>query len=236
MARGAAFVSLEPYKLTGVQLTGRELGIGSSATVIELEYMGLKCAGKKIHEALLKCGGSDYIDATRQFSKECHFLSRINHPNIVQFLGVYFQPEINMPILVMEFLPTNLTSCIERHGIFPNEVKCSILHDIAQGLLYLHCQAQPIIHRDLSSNNVLLTPILTAKIADLGVARILSMSPVQVSRMTQNPGTLIYMPPEVMVADPHYNTSIDVFSYGILMIQIFCGQSPAPHACCSNSI
>lgn len=229
MARGAAFVSLEPYKLTGVQLTGRELGIGSSATAIELEYMGLKCAGKKIHEALLKCGGSDYIDATRQFSKECHFLSRINHPIIVQFLGVYFQPEINMPILVMEFLPTNLTSCIERHGIFPNEVKYSILHDIAQGLLYLHCQAPPIIHRDLSSNNVLLTPILTAKIADLGVARILSMSPVQVSRMTQNPGTLIYMPPEVMVADPHYNTSIDVSSYGILMIQIFCGQSPAPH-------
>ena len=224
-------MSLEPYKLTGVQLTDHELGLGSSATVIELEYMGLKCAGKKIHEILLKRGGSDYSDATHQFSKECHFLSRINHQNIVQFLGVYFQQEIDVPILVMEFLPTNLTSCIEqsRHGIFPDEVKYSILHDIAQGLLYLHSQAPPIIHRDLSSNNILLTPVLTAKIADLGVAKMLNMSPIQVSRMTKNPGTLTYMPPEAMVADPHYNTSIDEFSYGILMIHIFCGQSPAPH-------
>ena len=229
MARRAAFLSLEPYRLTGVQLTNRELGVGSSAIVIELKYMGMKCAGKKIHENLLKCGGSEYTDATRQFSKECHILSRISHPNIVQFLGVYFQEEVNIPILVMEFLPTNLPACIKRHGNFPNEVKYSILHDIAQGLVYLHSQTPPIIHRDLSSNNILLNPILTAKIADLGVARILNMSPIQVSTMTQNPGTPIYMPPEAMVADPHYNTSIDVFSYGILIIEIFCGQSPAPH-------
>ena len=87
MERRAAFLSLEPYRLTGVQLTNRELGVGSSAIVIELKYMGMKCAGKKIHENLLKCGGSEYTDATRQFSKECHILSRISHPNIVQFLG-----------------------------------------------------------------------------------------------------------------------------------------------------
>ena len=54
MAKGTAVVSLEPYKLTGVHVTNRKLGTGSSATVIELEYMGLKCAGKKIHEVLSK--------------------------------------------------------------------------------------------------------------------------------------------------------------------------------------
>lgn len=228
MARRAALMSLEPYRLTGVQFTDRELGAGGSAIVIELTYMGMKCAGKRIHEHLLKCGGSEYTDVIRQFSKECHILSRINHQNIVQFLGVYFQ-EANLPILVMEFLPTNLCSCIKIHRHFPNEVKYSILHDIVQGILYLHSQTPPIIHRDLSSNNILLNPILTAKIADLGVARILNMSPIQVSAMTQKPGTDIYMPPEAMVADPHYNTSIDVFSYGILIIEIFCGQSPTPH-------
>ena len=148
-------MSLEPYRLTGVQLTDRELGAGGSAIVIELKYMGMKCAGKKIHEHLLKCGGSEYTDVIRQFSKECHILSRINHQNIVQFLGVYFQ-EVNIPILIMEFLPSNLSSCIKRHRNFPNEVKYSILHDIVQGLLYLHSQTPPIIHRDLSSNNILL--------------------------------------------------------------------------------
>ena len=54
------------------------------------------------------------------------------------------------------------------------------------------------------------------------------MSPLQVSTMTHTPGTLTYMPPEVMVDNPHYNTGIDRFSYGILMIQIFCGEPPRP--------
>ena len=230
MAKGAAFVSLEAYKLTGVQETDRELGVGSGAVVVELDYMGHKCAGKRIHDVLLKVGGDDYRTAARSFSKECHFLSRIRHPNIVQFLGVYFQePAEEIPILVMEFLPCNLTSCIENHGVLPSQICYSILHDIAQGLLYLHDRTSPLIHRDLSSNNILLSPVLTAKIADLGVARIVNISPLQVSALTKNPGTLAYMPPEVMVDDPHYNTGIDIFSYGVLMIQIFCGKSPTPH-------
>ena len=230
MARRAAFVSLERYQLTGVLVTDRVLGTGASGKVIELEYMGLKCAGKKIHEDLLTQGDAgDNNDLARQFSKECHILGRINHANVVQFLGVYFQREVGVPILVMEFLPTNLTACIEKRGYFPSEVKHSILHDIAQGLVYLHSQAPSIIHRDLSSNNILLSPVLTAKIADLGVAKIMKMSPLQMSKMTRNPGTQVYMPPEAMVANPLYNTGIDVFSYGILTIQIFCSQSPTPH-------
>ena len=56
---------------------------------------------------------------------------------------------------------------------------------------------------------------MTAKISDLGVARILNLTPLQVSRMTQTPGIPAYMPPEVMVANPKYDTSVDEFSYGI---------------------
>ena len=69
---------------------------------------------------------------------------------------------------------------------------------------------------------------MTAKISDLGVARILNLTPLQVSRMTQTPGTPAYMPPEVMVASPKYDTSIDEFSYGIMMIHMFSGQWPEP--------
>ena len=69
---------------------------------------------------------------------------------------------------------------------------------------------------------------MTAKISDLGVARILNLTPLQVSRMTQTPGTPAYMPPEVMVANPKYDTSVDEFSYGIMMIHMFSGQWPEP--------
>ena len=226
MAERATFTGFDPYKLTGVTVTDRKLGHGSYATVLELEYMGLKCAGKKIHELLLEQGDASYT--VRRFEEECRLLSQVRHPNIVQFLGVYFQEGVRAPILVMEFLSTNLTSCIEQYGILPKEISYSILHDVALGLCYLHSQTPPIIHRDLSSNNVLLTPNMTAKISDLGVARILNLTPLQVSRMTQTPGTPAYMPPEVMVANPKYNTSVDEFSYGIMMIHMFSGQWPEP--------
>ena len=224
--RAATFTGFDPYKLTGVVVTDRELGHGSYATVLELEYMGLKCAGKKIHELLLRQGDASYT--VRRFEEECRLLSQVHHPNIVQFLGVCFQQRVRAPILVMEFLPTNLTSCIEQYGILPKEISYSILHDVALGLCYLHSQTPAIIHRDLSSNNVLLTPNMTAKISDLGVARILNLTPLQVSRMTQTPGTPAYMPPEVMVANPKYDTSVDEFSYGIMMIHMFNGRWPEP--------
>ena len=229
MAARATFTGFDPYKLNGVEvLTDRpELGHGSYATVLELEYMGLKCAGKKIHEVLLKQGDTSYY--ARRFEEECRLLSQVRHPNIIQFLGVYFEQGVQAPILVMEFLPTNLTSCTERCGILPKEISYSILHDVALGLCYLHSQTPPIIHRDLSSNNVLLTPNMTAKISDLGVARIFNkLTPLQVSRMTGTPGTPAYMPPEVMLANPKYDTSVDEFSYGIMMIHMFSGQWPEP--------
>ena len=221
-----SFDELEAYKLNEIRVTDRELGHGSYATVLELEYMGLKCAGKKIHNELLRQGVITY--GLHRFIEECHLLSQVRHPNIVQFLGVYFQQGVRAPILVMEFLPTNLTSCIEQYGILPKEISYSILHDVALGLCYLHSQTPPIIHRDLSSNNVLLTPNMTAKISDLGVARILDLTPLQVSRMTETPGTPHFMPPEVMIPNPIYNVSVDIFSYGIMLIHVFSGRWPEP--------
>ena len=66
---------------------------------------------------------------------------------------------------------------------------------------------------------------MTAKISDLGVARILNLTLVQ---MTETPGTQAYMPPEVMIANPQYNTSLDIFSYGVMMVHVFTAEWPAP--------
>ena len=167
--RRTAFAGFVSFKLESVKVKyDRELGRGSYATVLEVDYMGLKCAGKKIHEVLMIQGGY----SVSRFEDECRLLSKLRHPNIVQFLGVFFEDGAQTPVLVMEFLPTNLTSCIERYGVFPDEINYSILHDVALGLLYLHNQTPSIVHRDLSANNVLLTPNMTAKISDLGLASI----------------------------------------------------------------
>ena len=128
----------------------------------------------------------------------------------------------------MEFLPMNLTSCIQKNGILLEEINYSILYDVALGLHFLHNQSPPIVHRDLSANNVLLTYNMDAKISDLGVARMLNLTPLQASKLTQTPGTPAYMPPEVMVANPKYDTSVDEFSFGIMMIHIFSGKWPEP--------
>lgn len=220
----ASFTGLNDYVLTEVEVTDLVFGRGSYADVIQLKYMGLKCAGKKIHELLLKEEHTQYV--LRRYAEECHLLSKVRHPNIVQFLGVYFQKDREIPILVMEYVPTNLTSCIEKYKFLPKEICYSILHDIALGLNYLHSQNPPIIHRDLSSNNILLTPNMTAKISDLGVARLLNLNQQLV--MTENPGTLAFMPPEVNMANPTYGMGVDEFSYGIIILHLLCRVWPQP--------
>ena len=164
----------------------------------------------------------------QRFEAEYRTLGKLRHPNIVQFLGVYF--EAGSPILVMEYLHTTLSHCIEQHGILPNEIAYPILQNVALGLCYLHGQTPPLIHRDLSANNVLLTSDMKAKIADLGVVKILNVTPAQMSCMTCAPGTPVYMPPEAMTKSPTYDTKIDDFSYGVLILHIFSGRWPIPGA------
>lgn len=224
------FEGLEAYTLdkSSIQVTSEELGCGAYATVLKLKYLGLKCAGKKIHNALLLEEKETY--AAKRFREECELLSQVRHPNIVQFLGVFFPNEDEtVPIIVMEYLPMNLTDCIERHSKIPCEISYSILQNVALGLYYLHRYSpEPVIHRDLSSNNILLTPNMTAKISDLGVARIINISPEKASQLTKTPGTPAFMPPETMAENPEYDSSVDIFSYGAIMIHLFSGMWPEP--------
>ena len=104
-------------------------------------------------------------------------------------------------------------------------LKCRVLHNMASGLAYLHERSPPIIHRDLSAKNVLLTSELVAKIADLGVARIVPGACIRAAAtMTKVPGASVYMPPEAIApADSNeqkskYDASIDVFSFGVVTI------------------
>ena len=207
------------------------MGKGAAATVKELNFRGLKCVGKVIHGALVDSANRvERAALLRRFEEECTLLSRLHHPCIVQFMGVFYEKYSDLPVLVMEYLHCNLSTCLETNGVLPEEISYQILRDVATGLRYLHEQPKPIIHRDLSANNVLLTTDMNAKISDLGVAKILDLTPAQVSQlqMTQAPGTPCYMPPEALMTKPNYTAKIDSYSYGVLMVHTLCGRWPYP--------
>ena len=101
----------------------------------------------------------------------------------------------------------------------PISLKRSALEDVASGLLYLHNRQPPVIHRDLTSKNVLLTSNLVAKITDMGNSRIVDMRPGQMARtLSKYPGTLVYMPPEARDDTHRYGPSLDIFSFGHLAL------------------
>ena len=210
------------YKLTGVKVTDQVLGTGSYTIDIELEYMGLKCIGKKIHQALFMQG--DATTKVRQLKEQCHLLSQLCHPNLAMFLGLFFQQS---PILVIEFVPYSLTSCIEQYGLLPSEVTYSTLHDVALGLSNLHNRNPPIIHGELCANNVLLTSNMRAKVVYLGVAKILQLTQPEINYMAKTSGTSTYMSPEVITGThQHQDCSTDIFSFGIMVNHILTGKLP----------
>ena len=151
--------------------------------------------------------------------------SQQRHPNIVQLIGVYYPPHSQLPMLVMEYLPLSLTQCLEREEL-PLQMKYSILVDVAKGLCYLHGKRPPIVHRDLTANNVLLTSSYSAKISDLGVSRLTDM--FKKHHLTRAPGNPVVMPPEALRDNPVYDHKLDVFSYGCLILHVLTGQFPQP--------
>ena len=156
--------------LSNVRLTGTGIGAGAYGSVEEVAIPGAICAAKKIHDFFQDTSQIPQAaihKATTQFVRECQLMSILRHPNIVQFLGVCFFPGSRMPALVMERLLISLHDLLDpeidpppppdaHKPFFPLGLKCSILHNVASGLAFLHERSPPIIHRDLSARNVLL--------------------------------------------------------------------------------
>lgn len=191
-----------------------------------------RCAGKELHIALAEADSEQAVAIADRFEQECIFLSKLRHPNIVLFLGVYFKEKAQLPSLVMELLPVSLDEALMKYPKIPPYIKNVILYDIACGLSYLHSQTPSIIHRDLSSRNVLLSENFRAKIADLGVAKIVCdkvlISPENQSKLTKIPGTPVFMPPEAFHDNPDYDQSLDMFSYGNIILNTVNQKWPFP--------
>ena len=161
-----------------------------------------------------------------RFQQECGFLESIRHPNIVQYLGMTRDPESRLPVLLMELLDESLTKMLERsQQSLAYCVQVDICHDIALAVAYLH--SNDIIHRDLSSNNVLMIAGRRAKVTDFGMSKLAGAAP-SMTPLTMCPGTLAYMPPEALRDPPRYTKKLDCFSEGVIMIQVCTRLWPEP--------
>ena len=211
------------------------LGIGSYGAVCKAKCDELLCAAKIIHPTLFDPTALHQIAPHREhrlpirrFQLECEFLSTVRHPNIVQYLGVHQDPDTHLPVLLMELMDDSLTHFLESSPQpIPYHIQINISHDITLALSFLHSNG--IVHRDLSSNNVLMRGNVLAKVTDFGMARIGDINP-QATRFTNTMclGTDVYMPPEAVQDKPVYTEKIDCFSFGVITVQTLTREFPNP--------
>ena len=228
--------ALERHILVPVVETGRELGRGSYADVFVVSHLGLPCAAKRYHIARKETEKSELDKALRYFGHTCDVLSKLRHPNIVQFMGIYYDPTSDastLPMLVFEQMSTTLTKCVDMYGVLPEQIAHSVLKDVAMALSYLHGQSPPIAHKALNANNVLLGRDMLAKIGDVGVSTIVDLHHSYLSSddVPEGPhSSNCYLPPEAHSLQSTSELSIgsDVFSYGILVLHVLTGRLPLP--------
>ena len=203
------------------------LGVGAYGKVCKAKCGQLPCAAKLLHDTLFQDNDPGTCNLTSKFLQECQFLSTIKHPSIVQYLGTARDPQSRRPVLLMELMDESLTRFLERlTGPLPYHSQLNICHDVALALAYLHSNS--IIHRDLSSNNVLLIGEGSrAKVTDFGMSKLMGMNP-HMTPLTQVPGTPAYMPPEALTIPPLYSSQLDCFSHGVLALQIATRKFPKP--------
>ena len=204
------------------------IGVGPYGTLIGLKWRETIFAAKRLHDGVLLSENRKSLK--RQFSHyledEVEFYANLRHPNIVQFIGTYFDPNAQKTLFVMEQMQLSLTELLETtlynpDKLLPLENKLGIMHDVAKGLNYLH-KCSPIIkHQDLTSSNILISHSLEAKISDTYMAKIVHTR-IDLKPLTQVPQKVVFMAPEMFLNPESINEKCDIFSYGVNCLTVFC--------------
>ena len=214
-----AYHNIQLYK-------SESLGSGSYGGVCKAKCDGLLCAAKIMHPTLFDLRDPGTDSYLRKFREECHLLSLARHPNVVQYLATYYDPDTRLPVLLMELCDESLTAFLERSpGPLSYHIQLNICLDIALALVYLH--SNDLIHRDLTGNNVLMIAGTRAKITDFGMSKLATGNP-RMTALTLCPGNLLYMSPEALDEAKSYTAKLDIFSFGVIVIQILTRQFPNP--------
>ena len=188
-----------------IHLTDKCLGVGGWGKVFLGRFRGCQVAVKQMHELIL----SPHI--RRLFEREMNIASRCRHPCLLQFIGA--TNDEGSPLFVTELMEISLRGLLELRQLSEAEITAISL-DVALALNYLHESKPPIIHRDVSSANVLLWQqgdFWRGKVSDYGTANFIQQT------MTVAPGAMIYSAPEaltpnqtVKVSQPTLNAVVNL--------------------------
>ncbi|KAK9051702.1 hypothetical protein SSX86_028330 [Deinandra increscens subsp. villosa] len=196
------------------------IGIGGNGKVYKGVLGGIEIAVKRINH--------DNNDGVREFLAEVSSLGRLKHKNLVGLRG-WCKKEKGSLILVYDYMENGsldkmLFDCKDDNKFLNINDRMKILKDVANGIFYLHegWEAK-VLHRDIKSSNVLLDKEMSAKLGDFGLARMHQHG--QVATTTRVVGTAGYLAPEV-IRTGRASTQTDVFSFGILILEVLCGKRP----------
>ena len=215
-------------QLDGLVVEREVIGYGTFARVKRATWDGRPCAAKMLQEDREKSSKARY-----RFQNEGKLLSRLKHPNIVGLHSVSRDYKTGSDVLVLELLMQDLRMYLQERKSISFYQKVDLCCDIAYGLRYLHSSQPAVLHRHLSDKNILVSWSNRAKIANFSRAREFQPSnPPRPSQRRSSLGGLAtsspYMPPEVHGPHPHYGTKVDIFSCGVLALQIDTQKPPDP--------
>lgn len=158
-------------------------------------------------------------ESVRFMAREITILRRLDHPNIMKLEGIITSRLSCSIYLVFEYMEHDLAGLLSSPdvGFSESQIKC-YMRQLLKGIE--HCHSRGIIHRDIKTSNILVDNNGRLKIADFGLANFAASRQPLTSRVV----TLWYRPPELLLGSTNYGTSVDMWSLGCVLAELFIGR------------